>query len=269
MKDFDKIIEQLVKTEELCGIFGVFGLILTVVLFLGLWAFYKAFFEKKAESIFEKALTKYKGDLVSEIGQNFLNQTEEIQKNITELKSELNLLSGQRSSFLNERRKCLLNLYTAHVDWVNTIIDKSVSVIIDENSHLQEGYQAEFRHLNHKVNIASAAYQVFGRDEVLNTLFPQLLVDTTKLQNLKNSQLLMYTRFRSRISLLNRQRDEAKLKEEKLVNFDLELEMCAKQNINFIENSEKKILSTYEEIILKQNKAAARISKIIKESFES
>lgn len=269
MEDVDKIIEKLVKTEELYGILGVFGLLLVVVMFFGFWLFYSKFVEKKAESIFERALAKYKGDLVSEIGQNFLNQTEEIQKNITELKSELNILSGQRSSFLDERRKCLINLHTAYVDWVNTIVDKSVYSIEDGNLNLRKEYIVEFNQLKQKVNIASASYQIFGRDIELNTIFSALLVDATRLQTLKTTQLLKYAHFRVWIARLNKERDDAALNNKSVTGIESDLEMYAKQSLAYVDNSEKEIQDKYKEIVLKQIKVAARISKIIKESFES
>ncbi len=270
MEEADKLANKLIQIEQLYGALGVFGAILLIVIGISIWIYHKAFLIKYANSFFERGLAKYKNELTAELGEKFINQTGDIQKNITELKSELNLISGQQTSFLNEKRSSLLNTYTAHVDWVSTIMDKSALDIDENNLHIRKDVVKELTTLKHKFNIASASYQIFGRDEDLNEIMKALLISSTKLQGLKEKQL---------VEVENLYRERILLKEDLRIAFSRgdnskdEVKEKLKNNFEKIitinGEIQNELFEEYRSIVDNRTKASSRISKLIKESFEN
>ena len=279
MDELEKIYEKLNSIEKLYGYTGVaIGIFIIIIGFLA-WRYLKSYTENYAKSFFNQSLAYTQASLIDDIGKKFIIQRGEFEKEITSLKGEidkeissvqskLGLITGQQTNFLNERRKSLLELYTSHVEWAGTVMDKASSDIDEDNLNLRKEMIIEMDKLKHKFNITSASYQIYGRDAVLNDIMAELLMETARLQTLKEKQLfeteLLY---KERIQL-SKEVKQSTYQTEDYESLRIKLKENSEQVICKTREIEKELIAKYKEISLNQSKASKRISELIKESFE-
>ena len=254
----EEVENKLIQVEQLYGIFGVFTAISLGLIVLILWVFYKAYFIKKAESLFEEKLVEYKTDLEGSM-----------QKSINELKSKLDVISGQETSFLNEKRKSLLTMYTSYINVVTTIMNRSSFDIDENNLHIRREFTKELNTLNYKLNISVASYHIFGRDEELEKMTTKLSLCLIELQTLKEKELLdVETIYKLRLLLKEDLKIAETMNAKAVHRCKDKLEENFKEIITVMEKYGNERLKKYKSTIESQIQLSARIAIIIKESFE-
>lgn len=281
MDELDKIYEKLESLENLYGYTGVgIGIFILIIGFLS-WKYLTSYAENYAKSFFNQSLAQFQANLVQIIGEKLITQRGEIEKEITGLKGELEkelslvqsnlgLITGQQTNFLNERRKSLTDLYTSHVDWTNTVLDKSAFDIDEDNLNLRREMVDEMNKVKHRFNITSASYQIYGRDESLNEIMKELLMGTAKLQVLKEKQLFQVELILKERIQINKRLDNAIANNpEQYKTLRAELKENSEKLIAKKQELEEELLEMYKEITLNQTKATARISELIKETYEN
>ena len=108
MDDVDKIYLKLERIENLYGYTGVTIVLFLLVFGFLLWLFLRSYVNNYAKSIFNQSLAKFQSNLLDDIGQKFINQRGEIEKEITGLKGEIDKEINQINSNQLPRTESLL-----------------------------------------------------------------------------------------------------------------------------------------------------------------
>lgn len=103
MKDINNIFEKLEQVERLYGIFGVLTVIILIIAFILIWKYLTKTIENQAKITFDKELADYnKG----------------IQKELSELNSEIGLLTNRKIGNVDKEREAILRYLDAYSYWL-------------------------------------------------------------------------------------------------------------------------------------------------------
>ena len=268
MDELEKINNKLESLESLYGYTGVvIGLFVLVSGFL-LWRFLTTYSENYARSFFNQSLAKVQANLVQEIGEKLIIQRGEIQKDVAELRSNLSLLTGQKSNYLNEMRNCMTRLYECQTDWANTILDKSAYQLSEHDMGIRRRFLGDIDEARHRYHVATASFNIYIEDNELNQIMADLLIATNKMQGIKATQLLeVEHQYQNYIELNNRSHHNWTVTNSVDAKA-ADLQKIRDKIVSASQNREKEILDLYEPIVQLQKLAAKRTSFLLRQSFD-
>lgn len=189
-----RIFEKLDSLEALYGYMGIgIGIFVTISGLL-IWLYLKKYFESYAKSFFNQSLANHQAKLIDEIGKKFIEQKGnidreitnlrgEIEKDISHIQSNLQLINNQKSNFLDQKRDSLVEFYSNHDYWLVTIIsfnpNKMIMIDLHETSSL---YQQKMDEAMIRCQISSGKLDLYVQDNELSQLKSELLNITHELQ---------------------------------------------------------------------------------------
>lgn len=213
--------EILGKLDNLLGPSGVILGLLVFILMQISWVYFRSLSRKKAESFFNQSLAKHQSQLLSKVGQKFIkqrgdidkeisaNQTKlistiskqfieqkrdidreitklkgEIEKDISHLQSDLNLITSQKIAYWNHKREAIIDYYSSYAHWVNTILDHPPIGNVDELiNNLEQPYLNNVNETKLKYKFAEAKLELYFNEDSFMNVKGALNVETVKIQN--------------------------------------------------------------------------------------
>jgi|GEM_PF-4518409 len=197
-----RIFEKLDSLEALYGYMGIGIGIFVIISGLLIWLYLKKYFESYAKSFFNQSLANHQAKLIDEIGKKFIEQKGnidreitnlrgEIEKDISHIQSNLQLINNQKSNFLDQKRDSLVEFYSNHDNWLVTVVNFSPNRMtlkdIDETSIL---YKQKTEEAMIKCQISSGKLDLYVQDDELSQLKSDLLLITCELQVKKNAWII-------------------------------------------------------------------------------
>jgi len=165
-------------------LFEILGLIVFIIFQL-LLIYLISFSRKKAESHFNQSLEKYKSDLIVEVGQKFIEQKRDIDKEISRLQTDLQLIANQRNNFLNQKRDALVEFYSNYSQWLSIILNCYPDDMVFTNAaQIARSYQQKMDEAIFKYEISSATLDLYVQDDELTELRDDVVDITSNLNAL-------------------------------------------------------------------------------------
>lgn len=213
----ERILEKLDSLQGLYGYlglqFGVFALIIGLLA----WWYLKKYFESYAESFFKRSLADYQKGLIQEVGQKFIeqkgnidkeianNQTKiieeiskqfieqkrDIDKDISHLQNDLRLITNQKSNFFDQQRDSIVEFYSCYDYWLTTILSFNPENEMNEDINTaSQLYYRRVREAEMKLQMSSGKLDLYVQDDELHKLKNNLLSLTDNLKLNKDSWIL-------------------------------------------------------------------------------
>jgi len=151
----------------------------------------------------DKEITTNQASLINEIGKQFIEQKRnidgeianlkgEIEKDISLLQSDLNLITSQQIAYWNHKREAIIDYYSSYAHWVNTILDIPPTGNVDELiKHLEQPYLNKVNEAKLKYEFAEAKLELYFNDDSFMDVKGDLNVKTLKIQN-NNEKRISY-----------------------------------------------------------------------------
>jgi len=223
--------EILGKLDNLLGPGGVILGLLVFILMQMSWVYFRSLSRKKAESFFNQSLAKHQSQLLSKVGQKFIkqrgdidkeisaNQTKlintiskqfieqkrdidreitklkgEIEKDVSHLQSDLNLITSQQIAYWDHKREAIIDYYSSYAHWVNTILDIPPTGDADELiKNLEQPYLKKVNEAKLKYEFAEAKLELYFNDDSFMNVKLDLNVKTLKIQS-NNEKRISYVK---------------------------------------------------------------------------
>lgn len=268
MDELDKIYNKLDSIQQTFGYTGLIIVLCTIAVMVAYWIFFNSYFKYLAKSIFNQKLSHLQAELVEKIGEKLVQQKGDLQREITMLQSNLNLVAGQKTNFLNEKRNSLINLHHALTNNIYTIVHQTLSF---EEQDISSFYNANKKMdiADSKFHLAYNTYQIFWQKQELNETIDLLKHEIAMLYIQKYGELTFYNlqikrKFELEKSLNNtdsRKTDEI----QSLQNKKFEV---LNQINSFRDEGYPRFKKQYDTVRELQTEASKKISQLLKESFE-
>jgi len=216
--------------------------------------------------------------LVEKIGEKLVQQKGDIQREITILQSNLNIVTGQKVSFLNEKRESLIDLHNIlsnfikklNVTYSSPLCDYSHKFYLYENIvNLKNDEMIELDNASNQLNLAFSKYLIFWREPELGSELINLVEETEILGAIKRLQIKITFHKHKQVFDYEKLLDDS-LKLNLKKDSDSMLEKIVKERKNlksYIKESNTKIYEKYFSVLRLKIGITNRISQLLKKSY--
>jgi len=158
---------------------------------------------EKLDSLEALSLAEHQAKLIDEIGKKFIEQKGnidkeitnlrgEIEKDISHIQSDLQLITNQKSTFLNQQRDSIVEFYSSYIHWLNIIKnfnpeDEIISQNIDVESQL---YKQREKEAVMRLQMSSGKLDLYVQNDELYQLKKEVVRSTLRLKFNKDEWIL-------------------------------------------------------------------------------